>query len=246
MAAFKREDWNEVIRDVNEVLENPPEDSDCDPIEPLEEVEPEHRWAKSDIRAVQDKIKETCPEITFAEIPDLWKQEILDEIYEKLEEAWCDCDCAAESEHGTQFTIMTAPPPRVTSNCLGDVFVPAPVCNLIHGMQVGVPGICNRQWRLLIKRVYNDGHMDQSTLLNGSINCDGTVQCTSSLQMDFLNGGLTPNGIFISCGTCNASCDDSIAESEQYIADHPEEFFTASLVLEIRSQAVGATCCECE
>ena len=105
---YKRVDWNAQIDAVNSVLENPPDG--CDPIAPLPHVDPEHRWAKSDIRAMQDAIKETCPEITFNEIDPLWKQSTLDEINAKLADAWCDCECCDRNESSGDgaFTILAS------------------------------------------------------------------------------------------------------------------------------------------
>jgi hypothetical protein len=89
---WTRQDWNDLIDEVNDTLENPPSE-DCGSVESLEHVDENHIWRKSDIREVQDRISETCEDITWDAIPALWKQSIIDEIREKLGEAWCDCDC---------------------------------------------------------------------------------------------------------------------------------------------------------
>ena len=110
-----RDDWNDLIRNVNDTLENPPGDSGCDPVDPLDEVEPNHIWAKSDIREVQDAIKQTCDTITFDEIPDRWEQSIIDDINDSLDDAWCDCEeeCQDECDNAgdpefTEFTVTTS------------------------------------------------------------------------------------------------------------------------------------------
>ncbi len=84
--------WNLLIRDVNEILENPPENTTCEPVEPLEEVEDPHIWAVTDIEEVREALEETCPEITFTTELVKWKAEIIDEIETEMAKAWCDCE----------------------------------------------------------------------------------------------------------------------------------------------------------
>lgn len=88
---FKRSDWNDLIKRVNEKLEDPPSGTDCEPIDPIPEVGPDHIWTKKEIEEMRDKIKETCPKITFSEELKLWRVEFLDEIEAQMEEMWCDC-----------------------------------------------------------------------------------------------------------------------------------------------------------
>lgn len=85
--------WGELLNKVNEELENPPVDADCEAIDPIPIPDPMHRWAKSDIREVHDKLNE-MPEdcFTFDPIPDLWKIGIIQDIEDQLGESWCDCD----------------------------------------------------------------------------------------------------------------------------------------------------------
>lgn len=93
--AYKREDWNDLLAAVNEVLENPPEDTDCSDtvISPLSMVEENHRWSKADIAAVHAKLGQTtCSEISFSAIPDKWSQSVIDEINTAIGQAWCDCE----------------------------------------------------------------------------------------------------------------------------------------------------------
>lgn len=79
--------WNAVISKVNEDRENPPEDSDCDPLDPIDCVEEDHIWTKEDIQAVHDAIDEMCP-FDWEDVPDYWKKEIIDEIEEALDRDW--------------------------------------------------------------------------------------------------------------------------------------------------------------
>ncbi len=86
------ENWNSLIRDLNDILANPPEESDCDPIAPLPEVADPHLWLVEDVEAVRNKLIETCPDITFEAALELWTYEILDEIEAAMSQAWCNCE----------------------------------------------------------------------------------------------------------------------------------------------------------
>lgn len=82
--------WEELLEQVNDELQNPP--SGCDPIDPIDIPDECHRWAKSDVREVHDKLNEMPGDcFTFENIPDLWKISIIKDIEEQLGEAWCDC-----------------------------------------------------------------------------------------------------------------------------------------------------------
>ena len=85
--------WEDLLDQVNEELQNPPEDTDCEPIEPIEVPDENHIWAKSDIREVHDKLNEMPTDcFDFDDIPDLWKVSIIDNIEEQLSNSWCDCE----------------------------------------------------------------------------------------------------------------------------------------------------------
>ena len=89
---YTRDAWNQLIRDVNGVLQNPPAKTSCSPIDPLDEVDEGHVWTKSDIRDVQNKLKQTCADISFDDIPDKWLQSIIDDIKAAKDKAWCHCN----------------------------------------------------------------------------------------------------------------------------------------------------------
>jgi len=108
---WKLTDWNDIIQQVNDLAQNP--DAGCDPIDPLEEVEAPHRWSKTDIQEVQDKLKEICEDNTFADTPDLWKQSIIDEINDAIDLGWCDCLCQAEDETYIIFSYGSHACPEV-------------------------------------------------------------------------------------------------------------------------------------
>lgn len=105
--------WKELLDQVNEELENPP--SGCDPIEPIEVPEKPHRWAKSDIREVHERLNQMPGDcFEFKDIPDLWKVSIIEDIEDQLANAWCECeqclypcDNAAETEEQALFSVST-------------------------------------------------------------------------------------------------------------------------------------------
>ena len=67
---WTRDDWNQLIRKLNQVLQNPPGSTDCGAIASINEVDAGHRWTKSDIREVQDKLKAICKDNTFSAADD--------------------------------------------------------------------------------------------------------------------------------------------------------------------------------
>ena len=89
---YKITDWNNLVDAVNEILQNPPSGTDCEPVDELETVEDPHLWSVEDIETMQDALIETCPEIEFEEELTLWKSAIIDEIEDQMEMAWCDCE----------------------------------------------------------------------------------------------------------------------------------------------------------
>ena len=88
---YKIADWNRLVKAVNEILEDPPEDSECEPVDPLEEVSDPHRWSVKDIKAMQDALIETCPSLEFTEDLIKWTLSIIDDIEEGMDKAWCEC-----------------------------------------------------------------------------------------------------------------------------------------------------------
>lgn len=168
---------------VNEVLQNPP-DGCGGPIDPIPHVEEKHRWSKADIQEVRDKLIQTCPEITFSDMPELWKQSVIDEINEALAEAWCDC-CDPFEEllcgFGQTFTVITFTPScDLNVNGFGDCrwnFAP-----VINGLQVGEPGYDGRSYQLIRRNKYT-GEFAMSVFPGGgsfgTIDCDGRVVCNA-------------------------------------------------------------------
>lgn len=250
MAPYKRSDWNGLVDEVNDVLSNPPANTDCEPVATIEHVGPQHRWAKSDIREMQDAIMETCPSITFDEINDLWRQSTIDEIREKLGQAWCDCeeedDCETDlaNEHMSEFILYTGPPPRVLSPCYGDPgagpYVSA--CSLYDGMQVGRSGIYDRVCRVFLRVFWNDGtttiHPTNSV---GHVSCEGIAECM--VDQNLYSG---PYGPWVSCGACFSAqiCIDALADAELTLANNPSQY--GNYYYYLRIDTLSAFCWECE
>lgn len=85
--------WEELLDQVNFELQNPPEDTDCEPIDEIPTPGDCHRWAKSDIREVHAKLNLMDTDcFDFKDIPDLWKVSIITDIESQLPNAWCDCE----------------------------------------------------------------------------------------------------------------------------------------------------------
>jgi hypothetical protein len=208
MAAWKREDWNEIIQEVNDILQNPPSDTDCEPLPTIDEVGENHRWSKGDIEEVQEALKATCPDIEFDTIPELWKQSIIDEINEAMEQAWCDCEdddepcdeSVVDAENGLEFSLLNNAPPRI--GCNGDDGEALFIRDAINGMQVGVPGIFNRIWRVIRRNtnVNGGGGISTTVIASGIVSCQGVITYTGNAQMHTFSG--------VSCGDCCPGATD--------------------------------------
>lgn len=99
--------WNAVIRKVNDERGSPPEDTNCEALDPIDEVEADHIWIKQDVEDVRAAIDEMCE---YAWIEDLkyWKDEIITEIEEALDREWggwgdegecCEEECLADCDN---------------------------------------------------------------------------------------------------------------------------------------------------
>ena len=98
-APFSIDNWNLLIEDVNNILQNPPANSNnCQPIDTIQPVTDPHLWSDDDIKEVRNKLMETCPDISFQEELLLWRAEIVDEIEVQMENAWCDCNAVEEPD----------------------------------------------------------------------------------------------------------------------------------------------------
>jgi len=86
--------WNDLIRRVNAVLENPPPDTTCEPIAALPEVDECHQWSTQDITDMQNALKEACDTNEFTSVVecDKWTVSIIDELEAAILVGFCDCD----------------------------------------------------------------------------------------------------------------------------------------------------------
>ena len=83
--AWKRTDWNALIRLVNALIDN-----GCASGTKLQEVNPGHIWTVGDITAVRNTLTAMCAnKPTFSVALKTWKQDIIDE----LNAAIADCVC---------------------------------------------------------------------------------------------------------------------------------------------------------
>lgn len=88
--ATPQEAWNSLIKKINDLV------PECPDVKKLEEVKKDHRWKKSDITEVEDKLTELCESNKFDPIDDIWKQAKIDELIKALEEGTC-CKCPDEN-----------------------------------------------------------------------------------------------------------------------------------------------------
>ena len=234
-------DWNNLIRDVNDKLENPPPSGeDCEPIDPIEEVTDPHIWSVEDVEEVRDKLIETCPDISFSEPLEIWKPEIIDEIETALEEVWCDC-CDEEflhDEDGTEIQLLSYSALVYSSSvCLNRPWIPpiflAPI---IDGMQLGKSGINSRIWKLWREPVENHPAMITRVLIrSGPISCEGQIQYGGTQKIEGSHGDS-----FTYYGPSEELCQIFLQNTQDYIADW------GPLVYTLEISTVNAECADCD
>lgn len=173
---FKRSEWNDLVDEVNAIITNPT-GSSCPAQLPVEQIPP-GKWRRSHISTVQDRIKATCPEITFEEIKRKWRRRTLTEIREKLEQAWCNCtdDCVPVEEGGHYANVYFLYIPAVAH--LNTIpFEDIAITTDISGMVIGPPGFPNYDYCIQVQRVPpgesadDAGEWDNVTCC--FVNCDG-------------------------------------------------------------------------
>ncbi len=81
------EAWNAAIRKVNDERANPPEGTNCEALDLIEEVEEDHVWIKTNVENLRSAIDEMCA-YTWTEDLTYWKDAILTEIEEALNREW--------------------------------------------------------------------------------------------------------------------------------------------------------------
>ena len=174
---YSIDDWNGLIRAVNNILQNPPTKTDCDPIASIDEVSDPHLWSVSDIEGVRNKLIQTCPDISFSEPMELWTPGMIDEIASALGQTWCDCEeeCTDEFKHeenGTQIVIADYEY-TIYHGCGGPYPQPGGIdASTLEGMQAAKPGL---KWRSVIVK-YEPEELWGGNIGRGiGINCDGTL-----------------------------------------------------------------------
>ena len=126
---FSRENWNKLIQDINDNVENPP--GECAALDPLEEIEENHIWTKRDVEDVREKLKEMCPDNEFeADLNKPWHIEIIDEIEDQME--WCDCGIEEWTMKSTYYALGSCTFDRIHCE---DMTIP--IRDVIDGMVVG-------------------------------------------------------------------------------------------------------------
>jgi hypothetical protein len=111
------DDWNALIKKINEKCEKPPENGSCKPLPPLEEAGPDHIWTKKDVETVRDKLKELCKDVKFEAPLEKWILKIHEELEKELEKAWCDCECLVPCDNAREDDEIVYVGTQETSGC---------------------------------------------------------------------------------------------------------------------------------
>lgn len=131
---FSIENWKLLIRDVNDILQSPPTgSSNCQPIDPIDEAEDPHIWAVEDVEEVRDKLRQTCPDISFEKELVVWKPEIIDEIEEEMEKAWCDCETEPEEQDLSLCSFTFQPVMAARRESEADTLIQDAPCSICTG-----------------------------------------------------------------------------------------------------------------
>ena len=104
---FKISQWNLLIQDVNNILQNPPAGTNCQPITTLQTVSDPHKWSTTDVTQVRNALKATCSSIAFTAPLVMWKTGIIDEIESQLSQAWCNCTPMGPEYEDTDLGTFT-------------------------------------------------------------------------------------------------------------------------------------------
>jgi len=167
---YSIENWNTLIRDLNEFFEAPTEG--CAFIEPLEEVEAPHIWTRQDVQEVRDKLKEACPlnfrdGVEYYDLTKPWHKQIIDEIEAAM--FWCNCGVQIITEEILYYMIQC-------THC-GYAWEPlGPTVGEVYGgSQVGVPNFIHRRWEYGIV-TGPDERWDFTAWASGPVSCEGVVE----------------------------------------------------------------------
>lgn len=185
MGVWTRPDWNDIIQRVNDLINS---DEACRDVDPLDEVEENHIWTQDDIQQVRDKLQEICEDNEFSEELIYWKQAIIDEINEAIDQGWCDCCEICEFGHTQSWNLLFTIPARWDFVCPplnGWPYNPACChppfyCHFmdwapsIHGTVVGAPLKKRRYWRVLRLNIVTGERCQVQCFFTGN---SGTIKC---------------------------------------------------------------------
>jgi len=220
---WRRDDWNDIIRRVNDLSENPPEGRDALP--PLDEVPAGHKWSVADIQTARDRLLAICASNVFAADLVKWTQDCIDELEIAIAAGWCaESPC---SEDGTviarvvpeitgdpfqqypypDYTVSGAQCPEYTGPTY--LFVYAKPAVAFNGMQVAKAGIHGRTWEAWRVNYGSGGAKTEARLAihpydqqhgyneyTGSIDCDGVIR---DADRDSWNIPVAMNYAFFPC-----------------------------------------------
>jgi hypothetical protein len=235
VSAFKLSEWNDVIDAINDIRANPPSDTNCDPLPPIEHWENSKPFCKSEVRRVRAAIAETCGSISFPDMdtPQLIKRQLLTQLNDAMGQAWCDCEPDANpcaSEDGTVIILRTDAYNIYSSFDPSDEGIPCGyppqpedfpgssfnAIDLIEGQVLALPNRIFRSWEMF----WTLPTGNEVFICNGPILCSG-VPDTSDVDPD--STGLFETAwadasctIGDTCETCGAKFD-SLTASPRYV-----------------------------
>lgn len=214
---WTRNDWNDIIQRVNDLINS---NEACKDVEPLEEVEENHIWTKQDITEVRDKLQEICEDTEFTEDLIYWKQPIIDEINDAIDAGWCDCCEPCEFGHIYSWNRLYAIPGRWDFSC-PNPYNPACCrppfyCHFmdwapsIHGAVVGEPLKKSRYWRVTRRNLATNERCYVGCFFSAS---SGDIKCEDgSIQAPYDTSGWNGMGlaepeyfeleVWAGCGSC--------------------------------------------
>jgi hypothetical protein len=218
-----REKWNNLLQAYNDIVEAIAEE--CEPPEPLDLVNLNHVWTKSDVKNLQDRLIELCEcnlqLTTFLNLPESWQTKIIEDIEFALSIGACiQGDSEPQEfelgEFGNCVSKQCNGDP-VTTEC-GGSGQPMPVDLTAflsaHQQEPVSSNAITRTWRITERRgpgpicspFESDGTIEEHVIFNGPIKCDGTLEPESGMT-DFYRGefylGCFPN--------CDAFCESQYA-----------------------------------
>jgi hypothetical protein len=186
---WTRDKWNEIIQQINDLSENPPEGYSALPS--LEEVPENHKWSVADIEAVRDRLLAICTANIFSAELVKWTQDIIDEIETAIANGWCGGETVIYMDWIPDSTTLNPdnyPYPRYSKNYYGhcpedDYGGPTywdaseTPANAFNGMQVAPASESDRTWEArLIYYSMGGEPIEDSFIAIGWIDHDGVIR----------------------------------------------------------------------